>query len=453
MSRASKPSQTFTPLRSRILLDRGGQSAGLILMASYFGAGQQGPMILNGDGQLVWFKEVSSSGDAVRAFNLRAETYLGEPVLSWYEGPVVSGHGQGHYEIVDASYSQVAVVEAGNGYKGDLHEFFLTPQGTAFLTCYATGYADLSYLGGAKHAPYFYGVAQEVDVRTGKVLFQWRSDEHVAFTESYAPVPQDGTTPWDYFHINSISLSGPDDLLISSRHAWTVYKVSRRTGAVLSRMGGKKSDFKFEAGAAYAWQHDVTQHPDGRVTVFDNGTGLYVTQPESRALVLAVDDAAGTVRLVHAYSHPGMALRAGALGSVQVLPDGHIFVGWGTHAWYTEFEPDGTAILDGNLADSATQSYRAFRSPWTGRPAEPPGVGVQLTSEGMTIFAAWNGATEVRRWAVLAGNDRSRLRTVKVAAKEGFQTAITVGARTKYVAVSALDASGHQLGVSATIAT
>jgi len=441
------------PAAVKIGLNQGGQSPGLILMDSHFGPGQQGPIILDGDGNLVWFKEVSASGSALRAFNLKAETYAGEPVLTWFEGKVVSGHGQGHYEIVDASYSQVAVVEAGNGYQGDLHEFFLTPQGTAFFTCYGTGYADLSSLGGGEHAPYFYGVAQEVDVKTGKVLFQWRSDEHVAFSESYAPVPKDGTTPWDYFHINSLSLSGPDDLLISSRHTWTVYKVSRRTGAVLSRMGGKKSDFKFESGAAYAWQHDVTQQPDGRVTVFDNGTGLYVTQPDSRALVLAVDDAAGTVGLVHAYSHPRNALRAGALGSVQVLPDGHIFVGWGVHGWYTEFEADGAPLLDGNLAGGATASYRAFRSPWTSQPAEPPGVAVKLTNQGMTVFAAWNGATEVSHWAVLGGNDRSRLRTVKVAPKNGFETAIAVGHRVRYVAVSALDAGGHQLGLSATIST
>jgi hypothetical protein len=192
---------------------------------------------------------------------------------------------------------------------------------------------------------------------------------------------------------------------------------------------------------------------DGRVTVFDNGTGLHVTQPESRGVVLAVDDAAGTVRLVHAYPHPGNALRAGAFGSAQVLPDGHIFVGWGVHAWYTEFEPDGTAVLDGNLAGSASESYRAFRSPGTGRPAEPPGVAVKLTSGGMTVFAAWNGATEVSLWAVLAGNDRSRLHTVKVVAKNGFETAINLGARVRYAAVSALDADGHHLGISATIAT
>jgi hypothetical protein len=456
---ASSDVQTFEsypglhPASVKVGLNHGSQFAGLILMDSHFGPGQQGPIIVDSDGHLVWFKELSDSGEAVRAFNLKAESYIGRPVLTWYEGPVVSGHGEGHYVIVDGSYSQIAVVEAGNGYKGDLHEFFLTQQGTAFFTCYGTAYADLSSLGGGKHAPYFYGVAQEVDVKTGKVLFQWRSDEHVAFAESYAPLPKDGTIPWDYFHINSISLSGPDDLLISSRHTWTVFKVNRSTGAVLSRMGGKKSDFKFGPGAAYAWQHDVTQQPDGRVTVFDNGTGLYVTQPVSRGLLLAVDDATGTVSLVHAYSHPGNALRAGALGSVQVLPGGHVFVGWGVHAWFTEFEPDGTAVLDGNLAGSATQSYRAFRSPWTGRPADPPGVAVKPTNEGMTVFAAWNGATEVSRWAVLAGNDRSRLSTVKVEAKNGFETAIAVAARMRYVAVSALDAGSQQLGLSETIAT
>jgi hypothetical protein len=178
-----------------------------------------------------------------------------------------------------------------------------------------------------------------------------------------------------------------------------------------------------------------------------------VTQPDSRGLLLDVDDAAGTVSLVHAYTHPGNALRAGALGSVQVLANGNVFVGWGVHAWFTEFEPDGTAVLDGNLAGSATQSYRAFRYPWTGQPTEPPAVAVKSAGSSMTVFAAWNGATGVSRWAALVGNSPSQLRTVKVVAKDGFETAIDVAERTKHVAVAALDAGGHQLAVSPTIST
>jgi len=430
---------------------RPGQAPGLVLMDSHFGPGQQGPIIVDGNGDLVWFRALSNSGASMRAFNLRAGTYLGEPVLTWWEGDVVSGHGQGHYEVVGADYEQVARVEAGNGYLGDLHEFFVTPQGTAFFSCYGTSQADLSSLGGAKDATYFYGVAQEVDVKTGKVLFQWRSDEHVAFSESYAPVPKDGATPWDYFHINSICPSGDGDLLISGRHTWGVYKVSRSTGKVAWRMGGKESDFSFGPGATYAWQHDVTQQPNGTITVFDNGTGLYVTQPGSRGLVLSLDTAARKVNLVRQYPHPGNALRAGALGSVQVLPDGHVFMGWGVHAWYTEFGPDGSALLDGHLAGTGTLSYRAFRSVWTGRPAGPPAVAAERQGAGMTVFAAWNGATEVNSWLVLAGKHPSGLDRIGTAAKAGFETVIPVKTWSPYVAVAAMDAGGKQLGRSPTV--
>jgi hypothetical protein len=427
------------------------QAPGLIMMDSHFGPGQQGPIVLDGNGDLVWFNPLSESGQPLRAFNLKAQSYKGQPVLSWWQGKVVSGHGEGSYEIASPSYSQVARVEAGNGYMGDLHEFFLTPQGTAFFSCYGTSHTDLSSLGGPKDATYFYGIAQEVDVATGKVLFQWNSDDHVAFTESYAPVPKDASTPWDYFHINSICLSDDGDLLISGRHTWGVYKVSRATGEVLWRMGGKKSDFTFAPGASYAWQHDVTQQPDGTITVFDNGTGLYVTQPDSRGLVLSLDTSAHEVNLVHQYPHPGNALRSGALGSVQVLPDGHVFMGWGVHAWFTEFGLDGKAVLDGNLAGSATQSYRAFRYPWTGSPSEPPQAAAERTGAGMTVFAAWNGATEVHSWLVLAGTHPHALEQVTSAVKAGFETPIPVTTWSPYVSVVALDLSGGQLGRSATI--
>ncbi len=195
----------------------------------------------------------------------------------------------------------------------------------------------------------------------------------------------------------------------------------------------------------------MTQQPNGTITVFDNGTGLYVTQPDSRG-VLRLDDAARKVNLVRQYPHPGNALRAGALGSVQVLPDGHVLLGWGAHAWYTELGPDGTALLDGHLAGTGTQSYRAFRAVWTGRPAGPPGVAAERQGPGMTVFAAWNGATEVSSWRlVLAGKHPSALDRVGTAAKAGFETAIPVKAWSPYVAVAAIDASGNQLGCSPTV--
>jgi hypothetical protein len=432
-------------------MSKPGQAGGLILMDTHAGPGQQGPIILDGGGNLVWFQPVSAGASASkRAMNLQASTYHGQPVLAWWEGAVVYGHGQGHYVIADQSYSEVARVSAGNGYRGDLHEFNLTPQGTALFTCYGTAQADLRSLGGPSRASYFYGVAQEVDVATGKVLFQWRSDQHVSLAESYAPLPK-GPGPWDYFHINSIDVANDGNLLIGSRNTWCVYKVDRQTGQVLWRMGGKKSDFSFGPGARFAWQHDAVQQPDGTFTIFDNGAGDYITEKQSRGLVLRLDTAARRVDLVQQYLHPGKPISAGALGSVQPLADGHVFMGWGVGAYFTEFDQSGQALLDGHLAGAATLSYRAFRSSWTGRPKDQPAAAASKNGTGMTVYASWNGATEVSTWMVLAGQHASSLREVGTAPRQGFETAISAPAWAPYVAVVALDARGKQLGRSGVV--
>ncbi len=433
-------------------VDQPGQDSGLILMDTHGGPGGQGPIILDSSGQLVWFNPISANADpAKRAMNLQASEYRGKPVLTWFEGAVVNEHGEGHYVITDSSYSTVMTVEAGNGYVGDLHEFFLTPQGTAYFTAFGLGHGDLRPYGGSANGTYYYGVAQELDVATGKVLFQWRSDQHVSLAESYSTPAQYGKEPWDYFHINCISLDGAGDLLISSRNTWTIYKVSRATGQVIWRMGGKRSDFSFAPGAAYAWQHDTLAQPGGIITVFDNGAGNAVTQKQSRGLVLRPDYSNKTVELVRQYLHPGGALVAKALGSVQLLPNGHAFMGWGNWASFSEFGPSGQALLNGRLAGNTTLSYRAFRSAWAGFPTEPPAVAVAPAGSATTVWVSWNGATDVARWVVLGGADSTHLPALGVAPKAGFETQISVPSRPAYVAVAALDAGGHEIGRSTTV--
>ena len=436
----------------QVSTNRPGQDPGLILLDTHGGPGGQGPLILDSTGQPVWFKQISLDADPYkRAFNVRAGKYRGKPVLSWFEGAVVNEHGEGHYVIANSSYSTVKTVEAGNGYVGDLHEFFLTPQGTAYFTCYGLGHADLRTYGGKANGAFYYGVAQEVDVATGKVLFQWRSDQHVSLDDSYATPEQYGSEPWDYFHINAISLDDDGDLLICSRNTWAMYKVSRSTGEIVSRIGGKQSDFSFAPGAAFAWQHDARAQPDGTITVFDNGAGNVVTQPQSRALVLSLDRSSNTVELVHQFPHPGGALSTESLGSVQVLESGHTFIGWGARAWFSELGPAGQVLLNGRLAGNTTLSYRAFRSSWTGTPGDQPDIAVDAVGSSTTVYASWNGATEVAGWAVLGGANKNHLSALGTAAKAGFETEIVVPQRPAYIAVAALDASGHQLGRSGTV--
>ena len=59
---------------------------GDIFIAPYSGPGQYGPMILDEDGAVVWFKPLSPTG--TRAADFRVQQYEGKPVLTWWQDPL-----------------------------------------------------------------------------------------------------------------------------------------------------------------------------------------------------------------------------------------------------------------------------------------------------------------------------------------------------------------------------
>jgi hypothetical protein len=115
---------------------------------------------------------------------------------------------------------------------------------------------------------------------------------------------------------------------------------------------------------------------------------------------------------------------------------------------FTEFSKGGELLFNGRIT-TGKGSYRAVRAPWTGRPADRPRVEAQTRGRRIAVWASWNGATEVARWEVLAGDERDALEPVGGAERDGFETAISAPAA-RFVAVRALDADGAELGVSRT---
>ncbi|HLL97820.1 MAG TPA: arylsulfotransferase family protein, partial [Rubrobacteraceae bacterium] len=178
------------------------------------GPGQNGPMIVDDRGQVVWFRPAQGVG--VRAMDFKVQSYKGEPVLTWYEG-VGTTYGRGEYVILDSSYREVTRVRAGNGYAGDHHEFLITPEGTALITIYSPVRWDLSSVGGPQDGVVLDSIGQEVDIATGEVLFEWHSLDHVGLDESYRALPEEAGGTFDYFHINSIDVDPDGNLLVSSR--------------------------------------------------------------------------------------------------------------------------------------------------------------------------------------------------------------------------------------------
>jgi hypothetical protein len=405
---------------------------------------QAGPMIVDQAGQLVWFQPLPS-GRWVS--NFRVQQYEGAPVLSWWEGEVdiVLGYGRGHAVIVDSSYRSLAQVRAGNGRRADLHELLLTPEGTALLTCYPeTVRADLSSIGGARDGRALQSIIQEIDVRTGRVLLEWRSLDHIPISESYGPVGD----AYDYVHINSIDLTPDGHLLVSARHTCALYKLHRRTGRVMWRLGGKRSDFAMGPGTRFAWQHDARTFPGGTITLFDNGAGPRKSEPQSRAIVLGVDHKRRTVRLAQAYRHPQPVLSY-AMGNLQLLPDGNAIVDWGNVPWVSELGADGSLIAEARLP-WGHDTYRGFRLPWSGTPADLPALVASVNGDGTaTLYASWNGATEVAAWQVSAGASPSALSPVGITGRSGFETAIPLATAGGYAAVTALGGDGQPLGTSA----
>ena len=99
-------------------------------------------------------------------------------------------------------------------------------------------------------------------------------------------------------------------------------------------------------------------------------------------------------------------------------------------------------LLDAKLPDPDI-TYRALLEPWTGTPVDPPQGAARRRGGKTTVYASWNGATQVSSWRVLAGQS-----TVSTAARSGFETAIPVQSSATVFRVQALDAYRRVLGTS-----
>jgi hypothetical protein len=416
-----------------------GAAPGYLFLAPSSGPGQRGTLIVDDRGDPVWFRPTVPA----TAMNFRAAVFRGRPVLTWWQGQTEHGLGRGTHVVLDETYREVARLPAGHGRPSDLHEFLLTPRGTALVTSWERVPMDLSRLGGLANGVVVGGIVQELELPSGRVLFEWRSLDHVPVDESQAGMTT--RAAYDYFHVNSVELDHDGNLLVSARNTWTIYKLDRGSGEIVWRLGGKRSDFAMGPGTGFAWQHDARRHGGGEeylLSLFDDGAAPQV-QPQSKALVLALDLRRRRAAVRHVYRHRPRVL-AHALGSVQVLPSGNVLVGWGTAPFVTEYARDGRVLLDLRLPPGG-QNYRALRLPWAGRPLAAPDLAARRTASRHLLYASWNGATEAAAWRLEAGVVAGALEPAGTVPRRGFETRLVAPAGARYAAVAALDRRGRPL--------
>lgn len=427
---------------------KGPPERGYTFLAPWRGDGQSGPMIVDGRGRMVWFHPLPAGEEAE---NFRVQRFHGQPVLTWWEGFVdEDGYGHGEYVIANRHYHEIARFRPGDGRLGDFHEFVVTPRGTALVTAYRPlPHHDLSSVGGPEDGTVLNSVVEEIDIDTGRVLMHWSALDHVALTASNDDLPDDQDDGLDFFHVNSIDVDHDGNLLISSRHTDAIYKVDRDTGRVIWRLGGRHSDFTFGPGARFHAQHDVRRQPDGDITLFDNSNPPQ-KRDHSRLVRLHVDPTTRKVTLAWSVEHP-LGLSSDSQGSAQTLPDGDVLSAWGSEPFITRFSENGDVRFDAHFP-LKTDEYRAWQAPWSGRPRGRPAISAEKVDDQLSAYASWNGATEVARWQLLAGNRRDHLRPVASSPRAGFETVLTTTAEHhRYVAARALSSDGVPLGTSPTV--
>ncbi|CAG8405159.1 unnamed protein product [Penicillium salamii] len=433
-----------------------------------------GPMILDQNGNLVWFKEYPTT------YNLNIQSFRGENYLTFWAGnDGMGGHGDGILYMLNSRYEEVYKIRGVNGLPADMHELQITRDDTALLVWYDKQPADLRVVGGSENGWIYDGGFQEVDIETNELLFQWRASDHFKLTDGYRGPDERGDSedvPWDFFHINSVDKDSRGNYLVSSRYMSCLAYVDGKTGDVIWRLGGKGNSFQdLSDGSAtnMKWQHharfhDASEAPLGSepashraITLFDNSSrGKGATERTSRGLLLNINEQDMTVQVRHEYWNP-IPISSQSQGSLQVLDNGNILIGYGYNAAWTEFSANGDVLCEahfgpaGGFGTGNIISYRTFKHRWTGRPTSSPDVAFAETH----VAVSWNGATEVAKWALegighaanwtdSADSDLDGFAVVSAVPKSGFETNIPVPDQMPYrrLRVVALDQDGAILG-------
>lgn len=271
----------------------------------------------------------------------------------------------GIYRVLNDDGAVIGDFTARRGLPTQAHDFLMLDNGNVLILSQPVRVRNLRSIDGPPAANLVDAVIQEVDER-GRVVFEWRSWEHVRVVDTAAENEIQNAPPEvvSYIHGNGFTLDLDDNIILSARRFNELIKINRTTGEIMWRMGGtasKNNEFTFidDPLNGFSGQHHPQFLPNGNLILFDNGNNH--EPPISRAVEYELDQENRTARLVWSYSNERFSP---AMGSVQRLPNGNTLIGWGTGSAdlpnVTEVTPDGEEVFALTLPPNQI-TYRAYR--------------------------------------------------------------------------------------------
>ncbi|KXG50693.1 uncharacterized protein PGRI_044600 [Penicillium griseofulvum] len=425
-----------------------------------------GPYIYDNTGELVWSGwGISGPGNA---HGLHVCKYNGSDHLCFFQGSQQKGYCRGHGIIMDKNYRVVRSVQPGGGMaSSDMHEFRPIDNGrTALMTIYQQRQFDMTPWNIKTGVGWIMeSVFQEVDVETNKVLFEWRSLDHVDPSSSYTWPSHTDTSgtglnvhePWDYFHINSVDKNVAGDYLISSRHTSAIYKISGKDGSVMWQLHGAQPSFRninfnFSQQHDARWLHENNTHTV--LSLYNNGyNGFNKTHTYSAGMIIMINHVEKTATQLRDYAPIQNDLVSSSQGNLQVLSNQNAFIGWGNNPFVSEHDEAGNLLFWGSFAKDTVMNYRAMKFEWDGEPTDSPALWTySRTAEPISstsFYVSWNGATRVNTWRFWgAMNITGPWTFLDETSKTGFETEYTNPSFFLWSKVEAVDREGIVLGKS-----
>ncbi len=452
---------------------------GFIFNGSYAGSGtatygQSGALIVDNDANPIWFRPLSNP--SLMNTDVKVQTLNNQQVLTFWQGtlatppsytnlPAGGAEPGSCFYILDNNYRILKSVTAYYDFIPDVHEFLITPSNTLLFMATKVIPMDLTPYGGPKNGAIHDFSIQEIDLTSNNLLFFWDAIDHIPLSSSFLPAStaSESSNVWDPYHLNSIGLisDNSNDLLISGRNTWTIYRLNKSTGNFVWRLVGDGSgDFAIPNSAAtFAWQHDARFSSGNVISLFDdeccaNPNDIPPGTVPSHGLVLNLDLVNSVATLNTSYYH-NPNVNSSSQGNNQLLSNNNRFVGFGSSGSYTEYAMPGNTrgtpslnILYNAQMPSSNVSYRSYRETWIGMPYYLPSITVTNNTNPTVVYASWNGATEVSSWQVYAGRYSDSLSLVGSATKNGFETAINVSNGWLFFQVKALNSQGQIIGTS-----